>query len=166
MALREASLGNRETPILSISCHFAGKVAGNEKEKSWAQSRLSVCQSFLEAGRRKQAGNSGHSHSAQIKLTTPLPPAQDYTGLFYLWGQVSCSSNWHQIHYVAKYNVGLLILLPLPPKCWNYRHGHPPMSVVCLFFFSVSIFMCVQSAHECACLHVCGYMYICMHVKA
>lgn len=32
--------------------------------------------------------------------------------------------------YVANDNPELLILLPLPPKCWNYQHAAPVLVFV------------------------------------
>lgn len=35
--------------------------------------------------------------------------------------RVSCNPDWPQTHHVAEDNLELLVLLPLPPGCWNYR---------------------------------------------
>lgn len=43
---------------------------------------------------------------------------------FFPWDRVSYSTGWSQTCYVAKDSFELLILLALPPKCWESRH-HP-----------------------------------------
>jgi hypothetical protein len=37
----------------------------------------------------------------------------------YFWHRVSCRPCWLWIYYVTKENFGILICLPLPPKCWD-----------------------------------------------
>jgi len=39
-------------------------------------------------------------------------------------------------HCVAEDNFQLLILLPLPPKCWNYRHATAIPRLEWLIFWS------------------------------
>ena len=40
---------------------------------------------------------------------------------------------WSLTRNVAEIGLNLLIFLPLPRKCWDYRHAPPPcMSIVCL----------------------------------
>lgn len=42
---------------------------------------------------------------------------------FYLFLFETGSSGWLSTHYLAKDALGLLILLPLPPKCWDFSPG-------------------------------------------
>lgn len=41
---------------------------------------------------------------------------------FFFWERVSCSTSWCQIHYVAEFSLEPLILLLLPPECWDYKY--------------------------------------------
>jgi hypothetical protein len=45
------------------------------------------------------------------------------------WGRVSCGPGWFWTYFIADDNFGLLILLPLPPKCWGYRYRPPPVGI-------------------------------------
>lgn len=43
------------------------------------------------------------------------------------WDRIPWSSGWIQTHYVVEGDLWLLILLPLPPRYWDNKHG--PLSL-------------------------------------
>lgn len=45
--------------------------------------------------------------------------------VFAFWNRLSYITTWPQIHFVAKGGQELLIFLPLPPMCWDYRRVPP-----------------------------------------
>ena len=44
--------------------------------------------------------------------------------------RVLCNSDWLQTVYTAEDDLELLILLPLPPEYWGYRHVLPHLVYV------------------------------------
>lgn len=61
--------------------------------------------------------------------------------------RLSCSPGWPWIHSIAEGGHGLLSLLPLPPKCWDYRWV-PPHHILQLFLSRENhLCSCVENGH-------------------
>jgi hypothetical protein len=44
------------------------------------------------------------------------------------------TAHWHWTYHVTQADPELVILLPLPPKCWDYRHAPSHLAHVSQFF--------------------------------
>lgn len=62
----------------------------------------------------------------------------------FTFGKVSHIPSLFLIHCVAKDGHELLSLRPLPPKCWEYRHGQLCATMTSLFSIrdQTQVFMC------------------------
>jgi hypothetical protein len=75
-----------------------------------------------------------------LSLHSPIPASQvaEILGVCQhccFWNKISlCCSGWTWTCYIASAGLKLLVLLPQPPECWDYRHG-PACPTVFLFFF-------------------------------
>lgn len=54
-------------------------------------------------------------------------------GVFFLWfwEKFSCNSSWTTTYCVIEDNTKVLILLPLPPKCWVKAHATTQITMFC-----------------------------------
>lgn len=47
------------------------------------------------------------------------------------WNRISCHLGWSQTLYMAEFYLELLVLLLLPPWCWDYRHVTHAQFILC-----------------------------------
>lgn len=73
--------------------------------------------------------------------------------IFFLLNRVFCSLVWPQACYVSENDPELLVLLPVPPKCWNYYVqfvlGNKPTTLPMEPFLQTKNWNCACGQHLC-----------------
>lgn len=86
------------------------------------------CQSFLQTNPSSSSDKpfeiNSQSRSVFLSISYPFLQLSRISLLILslFRDRASCSSGSSQIYYIINASFKLLIFLPLPPQCWDYKH--------------------------------------------